>query len=205
MNIYEKIAKQLDIEPALIYAITKTESNGIFAYKNGKISLLMERHWVYKHIRQVSWRVARRLAKKYPHLISPKAGGYTRDEYKRVTLACNYIALEFAKFMALEEARKTANEIVYKSTSWGAFQIMGFNHKLCGYSSATEMMEAYHSKPKEEQIKSFIVFIRRYKKGKVLKALKRKDWQKVAYYYNGSGYKRNNYDNKLASAYNVYS
>lgn len=205
MNIYKKIASQLNIEPALIYAITKTESNGVFAYKNGKISVLMERHWIYKLTRKVSWRVARKLAKKHPELVNRRAGGYTKDEYKRITNACKYLALEFATFMPSQEAQEKANEIVYQSTSWGAFQIMGFNYKLCGYKSAVKMAEAYHTNPREEQIKGFLRFIRRYKKGKVLVALKNKNWQKVAYNYNGSGYKRNNYDKKLATAYNAFS
>lgn len=32
-------------------------------------------------------------------------------------------------------------------------------------------------------------------------ALKKKDWAKVAFHYNGKGYKVNNYDTKMRQAY----
>jgi hypothetical protein len=35
----------------------------------------------------------------------------------------------------------------------------------------------------------------------LLAALKTKNWDRVAYYYNGSNYRVNKYDEKLATAY----
>jgi len=198
MNIYEEIGYELGIEPALVYAIARTESSGHFEIGDGKIPILYERHWAYRFIKKhFEWRLARDLYRLHPDIINPKWGGYGKisQQYARLAKAIN-ILKHYDSNLGIE--------IPHLSTSFGAFQIMGFNYKICGYNSAKEMSDAYHRDPQKEQIKGFIEFIKRYKKGKVLRELKAKNWQKAALYYNGSGYKRNSYDRKLAIAYEAY-
>lgn len=188
--IIENIAKELNIEPCAVYAIVNTESNGNFLKKDGGVPILYERHWVYHYVKKNrGFFYARDMAKIHPNLCHPKAldpkeYGTFNDQYLRLSAAMSLFGRETA----------------YLSISMGAFQIMGFNHKLCGYKSAFEMYQAYNTYPVDEQVKGFMNFIKSYKDGKVLEALKVKDWDKVAHLYNGRNYKKNNYHNKLRVA-----
>ena len=88
-------------------------------------------------------------------------------------------------------------ESALKSTSWGMFQIMGFNHKLAGFDTIYEFIE-YIKISEKNQLEAFFIFLR---KSKCFKYLKSMDWAKFARCYNGSGFKKNGYDSKLKRAY----
>jgi hypothetical protein len=187
-ELIEEIAKNLEIEPALTYAVSVVESSGSFSYKNGKIPILFERHIFYRLLKkEKGLDFAIDIYKKYPNICNPKAGGYglLKEQYKR-----------------LAKAIKINNELAHQSTSFGAFQIMGFHYKACGYKTAVEMSNRYHANPNKEQIKGFINFIRNNKK--IWRALKEKNFKKFARLYNGKGYKKNRYDKKIEVAYLSY-
>lgn len=77
-------------------------------------------------------------------------------------------------------------------------KILGSNHAEAGLPSVTEFVIAM-TRAESEHLKAFIAFIKADKKK--LGALQKKDWAAFAAKYNGSGYKKNNYDTKLAEAY----
>jgi hypothetical protein len=52
------------------------------------------------------------------------------------------------------------------------------------------------------QLDGFVSFIKN--NTSLYKALKVKDWNKAAYYYNGKSYEQNDYHTKLATAYKKY-
>lgn len=87
-----------------------------------------------------------------------------------------------------------------KSTSWGAFQVMGFNFKEAGYSSVEQMVAAY-GQNEQNQIESFVTLILAWGLDDELRGLK---WAAFAYRYNGPRYRDNNYDTKMATAYAKY-
>lgn len=185
-----EIAFELDIEPALIYAIVTVESDGKFEIGDGKITVLFERHWFYKLLKKkYGYWFARETFDGNPDICNPKSGGYGlyRDQYKRLAKAINIDM-----------------EVAHQSASFGAFQIMGFNYKLCGYDSAKEMSDAYHFNPENEQIRGFIEFVKNSSKGRLWEALEKRNFKEVARLYNGSAYKKNNYDAKLQVAYLSY-
>ena len=97
------------------------------------------------------------------------------------------------------EAAQLDAEAAFKATSWGMFQIMGFNHKLAGYDSAQAMVEAF-KQGEQVQLEAFLTFISNVKhKGKLLiQWLREKNWAMFAEGYNGAGYAANQYDVKLA-------
>ena len=78
---------------------------------------------------------------------------------------------------------------------------MGNNHKICGYSSAKQMVDEF-CKGESIQLDGFVSFIKN--NTSLYKALKVKDWNKAAYYYNGKSYEQNDYHTKLATAYKKY-
>lgn len=86
------------------------------------------------------------------------------------------------------------------STSYGAFQIMGFNYKLAGFSSVEEMVSRMNDP--QAQIEAFANYIKN--RPAVHRALQRHDWQTFARIYNGPGYAKNNYDNKISTAFNKF-
>lgn len=104
------------------------------------------------------------------------------------------------------EAAQLDSEAAFKSTSWGMFQIMGFNHKLAGYQSAQAMVDAF-KQGESVQLDAFMTFISNVKhKGKLLiQWLREKNWAMFAEGYNGAGYAANQYDTKLAKEDKKYA
>jgi hypothetical protein len=90
--------------------------------------------------------------------------------------------------------KKTATQM---ATSFGAFQIMGFNYDDAGFNSIEKMINAM--KTPEGQIIAFSNFIQNNPKIHI--ALKNHNWTVFAKLYNGPNYAQNNYDNKIREAY----
>jgi hypothetical protein len=74
---------------------------------------------------------------------------------------------------------------------------MGFNHKLCGYANVMDFVQGM-LKSEPSQLEAFEKFVRAKEIDDDLAA---KRWAGFAQVYNGSGYKANKYDEKLAAAY----
>jgi hypothetical protein len=75
---------------------------------------------------------------------------------------------------------------------------MGFNYAAADYSSAVEMVKA-HIRSESEHLNAFVHFVSSNKRMK--RALEKKDWAAFASAYNGAGYRKNDYDSKMAQAY----
>lgn len=100
----------------------------------------------------------------------------------------------FAEAIALDR------EAALKSTSYGLFQIMGFNYKECGCSSVQEFINL-NCRSEADQLNLFLAFIN--SKG-LVKFLKEKNWKAFAKEYNGPAFQINRYDVKLALAYDTF-
>lgn len=88
-----------------------------------------------------------------------------------------------------------------KATSWGKFQIMGFNHLIAGFATVQSMVEAFN-KSETAQLNGFIGFI----EAKSLQdELRNLNWNGFAYIYNGEQYALLDYHTKMAAAYAKYS
>ncbi|MDD2871681.1 MAG: N-acetylmuramidase domain-containing protein [Candidatus Gracilibacteria bacterium] len=109
----------------------------------------------------------------------------------------NMSATRFEKHVYDRELRKGRNsdEAKLLSTSFGGFQIMGFNYKVCGYDSVTSYVEAM--KNPENQFNAFANFVKA--NGSLHNAMKGNtpDFQTIARYYNGPNYAQNNYDRSI--------
>jgi hypothetical protein len=101
------------------------------------------------------------------------------------------------KYDDLFRAAAINEELAYRSASYGAFQIMGFNYQVCGCTSASEFYKLCFSP--EGQLNSFLNFL--HSQPNILRALVSKDWKTFAKLYNGPGYAKQSYDTKLATAY----
>ncbi|WP_220816055.1 N-acetylmuramidase domain-containing protein [Pseudomonas paralcaligenes] len=185
-------AKRLGVELAAIYAVNEVESAGVGFLNNGKPKILFERHVMLQRLQlpraegddvaELKRRAAE-LAAKYPNLVNTAPGGYSGGtaEHQRLALA-----------KSLDE------RAALESTSWGAFQVMGYHAERLGYASVQEFA-ALMAKDEGEQFEAFVRFLEADKA--LLKALKGKKWAEFARLYNGPAYARNLYDVKLERAY----
>jgi hypothetical protein len=111
----------------------------------------------------------------------------------------NYKYYNRAQYPRLEKAKAIDTVAALKSASYGMFQVMGFNHELAGFETVEAMVEAL-SQSEENQLEAFISFL---KNTACYDDLKAKDWASFARHYNGSMYKKNQYDVKLKKAYHA--
>lgn len=173
-------ANQIGCEVAAIKAVSEVEAPKGGFLPSGKPTILFEAHIF-------SAKTRHKYDLTYPQISSRKwnktlyLGG--EREYER-----------------LEQAKQLDKNAALQSTSWGKFQVMGFNFKICGWDNIESFVhDMYISEG--QHLKAFIGFI---KSNKLDKYLISKDWAKFALRYNGIGYKQNKYDEKIAAAYKKY-
>lgn len=185
-EMIKDLAIRLDLEPALLKAVQLVEAAGRDGFlADGRPQILFEGHIMYKEVhKKFPDRDLAYLCKRYSTIFFPKwdkskyLGGV--HEYKR-----------------LELAKEIDEECALKSASWGMFQIMGFNHKICGCQDVYDFVHKV-SESHEKQLELMYYFM--HNSG-CLKELKAKDWAGFARKYNGPGYAQNAYDQKLRNAY----
>jgi len=170
---FKEAALQLKVELPVIMAVCEVEAPMGGFKSNGELVILFERHKFSQFTGGV-------YSLSHPDISNVRAGGYSKNEHAR-----------------LQAAVKLNRLAALKSTSWGKFQIMGFNYKVCGYSSIQEFINAMY-KSEREQLKAFMNFI---KSQGLVDELQRKDWAGFARGYNGKAYAINKYDKKLSAAY----
>jgi hypothetical protein len=166
---FSAAAQQLRCTVAVMRAVAAVESRGAGFDAQGRPVILFERH--------IFWRETKG-AHGLNALSNPSPGGYTKArEHERLGRA-----------IALDE------EAALRSTSWGMFQLMGFNHAACGFGSVQAFVAAMHHSERA-QLLAFVAF--------VIHAgldghLRRQQWALFAAGYNGKAYAKNHYDTKLA-------
>lgn len=205
-DAFVEASKNLGVPQSYVRAIAECESSGESFLKDGSVKILFERHWFKRKLAEalknvtVRTHVASKLGgavgsaetilalveKKYENLCSSERGGYKGGyaEWDRLNLAMD---------LDIESACMAA--------SYGGYQLMGFNHKVCGYNTAKAMMLAL-AVSESKHFLAMVAFI----KGNsgMHAALKAGNWAKFAQQYNGPAYKENHYDTKLASSENKW-
>lgn len=105
-----------------------------------------------------------------------------------------------AEWDRLEEAAALDRDTAYKSASYGAAQLMGFNYEVAGYPDVHAFVTDMNA-GEAGQIRAFVRFVR----GKRLDAaLRTHDWRAFARGYNGSG-QVDRYADALARAYAAHA
>ncbi len=174
-------AKRIGCSVAAIQAVAEVESSGGGFLPTGEVKILFEPHIFWKELR------AKGITPVISDICYPKWGtkpyGKSSQQHAR-----------------LQKAVAIDREAALRSASWGLFQICGFNHKTCGCATIQEfinkMMES-----EDSQLALFTEYIINSHLDDELKGL---DWKGFARMYNGPAYAKNQYDTKLAKAYNKY-
>lgn len=165
------LARTIGCHPATIEAISQVESNGHGWFADGRMKILFEKHWFYKLIPEAKRANAVKNGLARKNWLSPQKGGY-KDQGDADS-----------RYKLLTRAIKVDEEAAYKSISMGTFQIMGFNHKLCGHQSAKQMFDAF-CESEGMQLSALAGFL----VGKNLSdALKHADFATIEQVYNGGG------------------
>lgn len=181
-------AESLGVEVAAVMAVNRIEAVGRGFLSDGRVKILFERHIFYRQLKtKYGAATAEKWARELPHICNKKPGGYKGGaaEYPRFTRAFIIDA-----------------DCAMKACSWGAYQIMGFNHKAAGFKTVGEMVDAVKT-GEDAQLHAFAAFIRADKN--LHQALINKDWAAFARLYNGPDYRKNAYDTKLADAYEYFA
>lgn len=179
----KKAARSLNVQVAAIRAVTTVESRDSGFLPSGLPVVLYERHIMYRLMDSYSRGAAMVM---HPNLVNESPGGYKGGE---------------AEWRRLKRAMTIDRQAAIESTSWGLFQIMGFHWRGLGYQSADQFCKKMHIS-EGQQLEAFVRFI---KSDRALqKALKARNWAQFARRYNGPDYQRNQYDARLAAAYDTH-
>lgn len=179
----EKIAKDMGIEPAALLAVAQVESGGN-ALMEGLCPIRWEGHYFWRltsgQTRETA--VAAGIA-------DPKAGVVRNPKSMK------------ARHDLLSQARQIDDEAALQSCSWGLGQVMGAHWKALGYESARDLADRAMS-----GIDGQVELMTRFIKHKGLtNDLNSHNWASFAKVYNGPNYGANQYDTKLAAAYDEFS
>lgn len=180
-------ALEMGLSYAELKAVVEVECRSSGFFSTGEPAILFERHIFLRRLGKIYWFTKRlQIMARHPRVCNRFSGGYGRfsEQHKKMAIAVSY-----NRIAALESA------------SYGMGQVMGMNWASLGYPSLQHFInDMYHSEAK--QLEAMIRYI---KVNNLVSKLKRHDWAGFAYGYNGKGYARNNYDEKLAQAYAKYA
>ncbi|TPK70212.1 DUF3380 domain-containing protein [Mesorhizobium sp. B2-4-15] len=176
-----KLGATIGVGEDEIHAFLDVETRGHGFDSQGRPIILFEPHVFYRNLAPA----ARFLAVKQG-LAYPKWGErpYPADSYPRLIAAC--------------DIDQTA---ALKSASYGLGQVLGENFEAAGFLTVQAMVEAM-TESEELQLAAAINFIQH---DNLDGHLRRHEWAAFALGYNGEGYKKNQYDIKLAEAYRKWS
>src|SRR5690606_23739721 len=177
-----RAARALGVEPAAIKAVNEVESRGRGFLPDGRPVILFERHVMRRRLLDYGF-PADKLEAEYPHIVNKAAGGYLGG------------AREWDRF---HEAAEIHRPSAIEASSWGLFQIMGMHWKHLRYSSAEAFFGAMHES-EGAQLDAFVRFIQA--DSRLIEALRNKDWASFARWFNGPDFQRNQYNMRLAEAY----
>jgi hypothetical protein len=180
-------AAALRVERAAIKAVYEVEAGGA-GFLGLRPKILFEGH--------VFWRLLANRGK------DPRALARGNEDilYERWT-AAHYVG-GLGEYRRLERAEAIDPLAALESASWGLFQIMGMNYAQAGFASVGALQDAMN-RSEAAHLEAFSVFLggTRHGNQSLRDLLAARDWARFARAYNGPGYRRNKYDEKLRAAY----
>jgi hypothetical protein len=177
---FDNAIARLACDPAALWAILSVETRGFGYLPDRRPKILYERHIFAS-------RTGHKFDAANPDISSSSSGGYLGGA---------------AEFDRLARAIQLDRRAALESASWGLGQVMGFNAAGLGYASVESMVTAF-SADEDAQLEGAVRFV--LNNHALHDAVKAHNWSRAAFFYNGSGFAKNAYDTKLASAHALYS
>ena len=181
-DVIKWVAKSLNVPPSRIYAVKAVEAGVSGFGTTGKALVLPE-----------------------PHRFSKLTGG----KYDKVNPLVSYPVWDPKKYPAGQDVRwdrifqmiQLDVDAGLMAASHGMFQILGENYAACGFSSPFDFVMAM-SLSEDAQLEAFVQFVsnKRIRGKSLVDWLREGRFDYFAEGYNGTGYRQNSYDTKLASA-----
>lgn len=174
------VAALLGCGPAVVHAVCDVEAAGRGFLPDSLPKILFEAH-LFGRL------TAHRWDSSHPHISAPRwnrslYGPGGRHQYERLWEA---IALDRAAAL--------------QSASWGMFQVLGSNFRLCGFHGVESFVAAMAT-GERAHLDAFAAFCRANRLDGYLRSSP-PDFARFARGYNGPGYRANAYDTKLAAAW----
>lgn len=170
------ICNKLAVTEPEIWAVIRVETRGFGFLSDRRPQILFERHVFRKQTNG-------KHDATHPQISNKDPGGYKGGA---------------AEYDRLAEAISLDEEAALKSASWGLAQIMGFNFNSVGYSNVKEMITDFMDN-EDSHLEAMGKFIAAH--NKCLLGIQHKDWSSFAACYNGSNFRINQYDLRLAAEY----
>jgi hypothetical protein len=181
-------AKRIGCKVAAVKAVCAVESRGSGFLADGKTPMILfEPHIFWKELRKRGVDPNKHVAGNedilYPTW-KPGKYGPVSAQHTRLQKACNI-----------------NREAALASASWGLFQILGNNYKEAGYSTIQDFINDMY-KSEDDHLEAFTGYVINTHLDDELREL---DWKGFARGYNGPAYAKNQYDTKLARAYQKFN
>lgn len=143
------------------------------------------------------------------HIFDRETGGRFRKSHPKLSSPKWNRALYVGgqgEYIRLSDAMELDRTAALRSASWGAPQIMGFNHKLAGYPDVESFVAGMKSGVRAHLL-AFVSFIKNSGLADELRRVSNNpaDCAPLARGYNGTGYAANAYDVKIAAAHRKHS
>lgn len=173
----EDAAHRLGVVPAKIWTVWDVEATAK-PFVDGLPTILFEPH-------RFSRATGHRFDASHPKLSS------------RTWNRALYPASQAGRWSQLLDAVALDIDAGFASASYGGFQILGENYAVCGAPSPWAFAWR-QAQTEADQLEAFVLFV----EASGLKgALQRGDWAAFARGYNGTAYRENKYDQRLAAAF----
>lgn len=178
-----QVAERLGGNTAQMRAVTAVEAPRGGWDATGLLACLYERHYLWKRIKI-----------KVPLLSDPTPGGYTMD--------ADSDGLNDSWEKVADAACLYGPDKAFECASWGKFQIMGAWWKRLGYRSVLDFVWKL-SRDESAHYEAFARYIERFGLTLAFRNISGEpdDCRDFARMYNGSGYTRYAYHEKIAAAY----
>jgi hypothetical protein len=177
---FAECAETLGVHAAEVWAVLTVETRGCGFLPDHRPLILFERHIFHRETGGRHDAVA-------PDISQPTMGGYGGGGARQFERLARAIALD----------RRAA----LRSASWGIGQVMGFNAERAGFRSAEDMVTAMRD-AEDVQLRAMVGEI---VTGNLHRSLRAHDWASFARGYNGASFAVNQYDTRLAAAYQRFA
>lgn len=143
------------------------------------------------------------------HIFDRETGGRFRASHPNLSSAkwnrSLYVGGQ-GEYVRLDQAMALDRAAALRSASWGAAQIMGFNHKLAGFDTVEAFVDAMKSGARAH-LMAFVEFVKAAGLAPALRAISGVHASAVPFArgYNGKGYAANEYHIKIARAFARWS
>jgi len=174
----DRVCETLGVADPEVWAVLTVETRGFGFLQDRRPQILFERH-IFRRLTDGKYDAEN------ADISNKNPGGYVSGpgEYAR-----------------LEKAMGLDREAALQSASWGIGQVMGFNYKMADFDTVDDMVKDM-VKDEDAQMLAMANFIIH---NNLAGALRRHNWASFARGYNGKGFKKNEYDTRLAAAYVKY-